>query len=49
MKIEETAMTNTRQVALLNQGSYITRIGSGKKPFTVGKALHLLKNLGVIR
>jgi len=42
-------MTESKQVHILNQGSYVTRIGSGKKPFTIGSALTLLTNLGVKR
>jgi len=42
-------MTNKQQVKLLNLGSYITRAGTGKKPFSPAKALTMLQNLGVKR
>lgn len=40
-------MDTNKQMKLLNIGSHITRLGTGKKPFTVGDALKLLNNLGV--
>jgi len=35
------------QMNLLNMGSKITRLGTGKKPFNIGQALRMFKNLGV--
>ena len=40
-------MSESKQVSILNQGSYVTRVGTNKKPFTIGVALQLLQNLGV--
>ena len=40
-------MTAPQQMKLLNQGSYLTRIGSEKKPFTIKQALKMFDNLGV--
>ena len=39
-------MEGDKQMKLLNLGSYITRCDSMKKPFTIGKALKMLENLG---
>lgn len=38
---------SARQMFVLNRGSYISSLGTGKKPLTVGSALRLLNQLEI--